>query len=53
MKFVVVELENDKKLILSEPQIISLVGQTVEITQESNDKSKKAMSLSVTPTLKE
>ena len=53
MKFVVAKMENHKKNILSEPQIISLLGQSAEITQEMHDKPQKTISLVVTPMLKD
>ena len=53
MKFEVATLHNDKKTIVSTPQLITLVGQSAEITQVSKDDPKRTMSLTVIPTLKE
>ena len=53
MKFVVAKLEKDKRSILSEPQMVSLLGQQAEISEASTDEPPKTMSLTVTPTLKD
>lgn len=51
MKIIVAKLEKGKITILGNPQIISLLGEPVEITQESTDGPKQSMSLAVTATL--
>ncbi len=53
MKFVLTKLENDKETILSQPQIITLLGQSAEISEKSKGRPNKKMSLTVTPTLKD
>lgn len=52
MTFVLVKIEQEKKSIISSPQIISLLGQPAEIKIESQDQSDMSLSLTVTPSLK-
>ena len=47
MKFVVAKVNDSLKNILSEPQIITILGQSAQIQQENKD-SKETFSLTVT-----
>jgi len=52
MSFVIAQVYNGTKTVLSEPRIVSLLGHSAELTQGSKDNSQQTMSLAVTPTLK-